>query len=95
MIGLRRSRERKRSCVPSELTSVPTGEGLRWGNWKLLCEYDGSDTELFNLAADPSETKNVASEHAAIAERLTKQTVAWHESMPPDNGATHQEKRRK
>ncbi|MDA0806903.1 MAG: sulfatase-like hydrolase/transferase [Planctomycetota bacterium] len=68
---------------------------MREGNWKLLCEYDGSDAELFDLAADPSETKNVAGENAAIIERLTKQLVAWHESMPQDNGATYKEKRRK
>ncbi|MBL6706845.1 MAG: hypothetical protein ISQ06_12090, partial [Planctomycetaceae bacterium] len=44
---------------------------------------------------DPSETKNVAGENAAIIERLTKQLVAWHESMPQDNGASFKEKRRK
>ncbi|MFT5093811.1 MAG: arylsulfatase A-like enzyme [Porticoccaceae bacterium] len=68
---------------------------MREGNWKLLCEYDGSDAELFDLAADPSETKNVAGEHAAIVVRLTKEVIAWHESMPQDNGATYQERRRK
>jgi len=68
---------------------------MREGDWKLLCEYDGSDAELFDLAADPSETTNVASEHATIVERLAKQVVAWHESMPSDNGATYKERRRK
>jgi arylsulfatase A-like enzyme len=68
---------------------------IREGNWKLLCEYDGSDAELFDLAADPSETKNVASDHAEIVERLTRQLVAWHEAMPQDNGATYKERRRK
>ena len=68
---------------------------MREGDWKLLCEYDGSDAELFDLAVDPSERTNVASDHAAIVERLTKQVVAWHESMPPDNGATYKERRRK
>ena len=68
---------------------------MREGNWKLLCEYDGSDAELFDLAADPSETQNVAGENAEIIERLTKQLVAWHESMPQDNGASFKEKRRK
>lgn len=68
---------------------------MREGNWKLLCEYDGSDTELFDLGNDPSETKNVASDHSELVGRLTKQLVAWHESMPQDNGATYQERRRK
>ncbi|MGZ0170824.1 MAG: sulfatase-like hydrolase/transferase [Planctomycetales bacterium] len=68
---------------------------MREGDWKLLCEYDGSDVELFDLANDPSETKNIATDHASTVERLTKQVVAWHGSMPPDNGATYKEKRRK
>lgn len=68
---------------------------MRDGNWKLLCEYDGSDAELFDLAVDPSETKNAAGDHAATVERLTKQLVAWHEAMPQDSGATYKERRRK
>lgn len=68
---------------------------MREGNWKLLCEYDGSDAELFDLDDDPCESKNVASMNRAIVERLTKQLVAWHERMPQDNGATYKERRRK
>lgn len=62
---------------------------VREGRWKLLCEYDGSRVELYDLAADPAETKNVASGNAAEAERLKKAVLAWHQSMPPDNGATY------
>lgn len=68
---------------------------MREGDWKLLCEYDGSDAELFDLSSDPSETKNVASENTNIVTRLKQQLVAWHESMPPDNGATYKQRRRK
>ena len=68
---------------------------MREGDWKLLCEYDGSDAELFDLSSDPSETKNVASENTNIVTRLKKQLLAWHESMPPDNGATYKQRRRK
>jgi uncharacterized sulfatase len=68
---------------------------MRDGDWKLLCEYDGSDAELFDLANDPSETKNITKDNAAIVDHLTQQVVAWHQSMPQDNGATYKEKRRK
>jgi arylsulfatase A-like enzyme len=57
------------------------------GNWKLLCEYDGAEAELYDLAADPGEQTNVASEHADVVADLTRQVVAWHESLPQDNGA--------
>lgn len=61
---------------------------MREGNWKLLCEYDGSDHLLFDLENDPSETKDLSDEHPDIVERMTKALLAWHTSMPPDNGAT-------
>ncbi|MDA0284088.1 MAG: N-acetylgalactosamine-6-sulfatase, partial [Planctomycetota bacterium] len=67
---------------------------IRNGNWKLLCEYDGTDAELFDLNADPSETLNLAEENPAIVDQLTRQVIAWHKHMPADNGATYKEKRR-
>ena len=60
---------------------------VREGQWKLLCEYDGSKPELYDLAADPGETANLAAQHPAITARLTKRVLAWNESMPQDNGA--------
>ena len=68
---------------------------VRAGKWKLLCEYDGEDVELYDMDSDRGETKNVASRHVELASQLTKQLVAWHKSMPPDNGATYQEKPRR
>ena len=32
---------------------------MRTGKWKLLCEYDGSDAELYDLDADPIEKANI------------------------------------
>jgi arylsulfatase A-like enzyme len=61
---------------------------VRAGRWKLLCEYDGEEAVLFNLDADPGEEKDLSGENPETVSRLTKQLVAWHESMPQDNGAT-------
>jgi len=61
---------------------------VRKGNWKLLCEYDGTDAQLYNLTTDPSESSNVSDQHADVVARLTAELLAWHKSMPPDNGAT-------
>ena len=66
---------------------------VRDGKWKLFCEYDGSDVSLFDLAADPGETTNLARQHPAVVERLTKSLLAWHASMPPDNGSTYRHDR--
>ena len=58
----------------------------RDGQWKLLCDYDGSQPELYDLAKDRSETTNLAAQHPDLVARLTAALVAWHQSMPPDNG---------
>lgn len=62
--------------------------GVRDGQWKLLCEYDGSLPQLYDLANDRGETDNVADAHAEIVARLTESVLRWHQSMPPDNGAS-------
>jgi len=67
---------------------------VRHEQWKLLCEYDGSGTQLFNLTRDRSEKKNVAESHPEIVKQLTTRLLNWHASMPPDNGATYRTKRR-
>ena len=59
---------------------------IREGKWKFLCEYDGSDAELFDMEADRSETKNLAAKHPELVARLTKVCIDWHKSLPPDNG---------
>lgn len=68
---------------------------VREGDWKLLCEFDGSNPLLFDLKNDRSETKNLAEEKPEVAKRLTESLLNWHTSMPKDNGATFQPKKRK
>lgn len=62
---------------------------VRDGRWKLLCTYDGASPQLYNLDLDPSEKKNLADEHPAETARLTNAAVAWHRSIPADNGTTY------
>ncbi len=62
---------------------------VRHGRWKLMCEYDGSRAELYDLEADPGETRDVAAQHPAEAARLKAAVLEWHRAMPPDNGATY------
>jgi len=53
----------------------------RWGiagKWKLIVPVDGSaNSELYDLQADPHETKNVISRHPEIAKRLANRIDRW------------------
>ena len=60
---------------------------VRDGQWKLLCEYDGNKAELYDLMKDAGEKQNLAAAQPEVVDRLTKAVIAWHHSMPPDNGA--------
>jgi uncharacterized sulfatase len=75
----------------ASLPGVPKAPDLavRDGRWKLLCTYDGSSPELYDLVADASETKNVAAAHPAETARLSSAVVAWHQALPADKGATY------
>ncbi len=62
---------------------------MRSGKWKLLCEYDGSRPELYDLESDRGETQNQAEDQPTVVAGMTQALLAWHASMPPDNGATY------
>src|SRR5947209_1438767 len=55
---------------------------VRDGRWKLLVNADGSRPELYDLAADPKETANLAERQPDVARRLTDQALAWRKSLP-------------
>jgi uncharacterized sulfatase len=79
---------------PPDRDSAPGIENLpdlavRDGAWKLLCEYDGADVELYDLNDDRAETTDVAAKHPDVARRLRDAVIAWHESLPADHGATY------
>ena len=44
---------------------------------------------LSRLSTDRGEKENLAGKHPEIVARLSKKLIAWHESMPPDDGAAY------
>jgi uncharacterized sulfatase len=80
----RRPPDRKNS--PPALPDPQPDLAVRDGDWKLLCDYDGSRPELYDLAGDRGETMNLASKQTEIVNRLSAAVVKWHWSMPADNG---------
>jgi len=65
---------------------------VRQGRWKLLCNYDGSETQLYDMQDDRSETRNLAESTNITQEfeqeitRLRGALIAWHRAMPADFG---------
>jgi len=54
---------------------------VRHGNWKLLCDYDGSRPTLFHVINDPGESTNLVAEYPEIANELLKRVTNWYQSM--------------
>lgn len=71
---------------------------MREGNWKLLCEYDGTQPQLYDLSKDKAETTNLADPMNGMVLKMTKALLEWHLSMPADHGSAlgqEQPKKRK
>ncbi len=55
---------------------------MREANWKLLINADGTSAELYDMVADPNETKNLAAEKRDVTMRLGEAALAWRKSLP-------------
>ena len=51
---------------------TPKAYAVRQGDWKLLVNQDGTETQLFDLAADPCETRDLAGEQTERVAQLKK-----------------------
>lgn len=59
---------------------------MRDGRWKLLVNYDGSSSQLYDLEADPTESKNLADSKPELVAEMQSELEAWNASMPQDAG---------
>ena len=62
---------------------------FRWaieGKWKMILPHPGREAdahvELFDILADPHETKNLATENAQVVAQLTAKINAWWPATP-------------
>jgi arylsulfatase A-like enzyme len=57
---------------------------LRTDRWKLIESFRPAESvELYDLAADPGETENVARRHPEVVESLRQALARWREAHPP------------
>lgn len=59
---------------------------IRDGRWKLLVNFDGSGLQLYDLPADPAESRDLAAAHPDVAARLRATVTTWNLSLPADAG---------
>jgi len=55
---------------------------VREGQWKLLVNADGSSTALYNMEADPNETKDLAAQQPETTMKLKAEALAWRKALP-------------
>lgn len=53
------------------------GSAIRMGQYKLILRHDDQTVELFDLAEDLGETKNLAKDRPKLAQRLKTQLENW------------------
>lgn len=51
--------------------------GVRYGRWKWIQQYGGDDEVLFDLDADPGETRDLRADHPGLAADLKAAALAW------------------
>jgi hypothetical protein len=69
-------------AYPSVKADRSPNVAVREGKWKLLVNADGGGAELYDLAADPSEARDVAGDNPEIVQRLREMAVAWRKALP-------------
>lgn len=60
----------------------PPRHGVRFGDWKLITVEGEDDGQLFDLAADPGESKNLANEETAKGAELRALLLEWMAAAP-------------
>ncbi len=66
---------------PHYYSNTSPVSAIRSGDWKLLHYYEDRRVELYNLAADLSETKDVSKEKSEIAKQLSAKLASWLNQM--------------
>jgi arylsulfatase A-like enzyme len=67
------------------------GGAIRMGDWKLIERYEDGRAQLFNLADDLGELRDVAGEHGKLVKQMRSKLHSWYEEvdakfLQPKNG---------
>jgi len=76
--------QRFRRSVPQfwHYPAVKTALAIRDGNWKLLTRIDGTTPQLYDLAKDPGESKNLAATNPDVVDQMRRSLMDWYQELP-------------
>ena len=63
---------------------------LRQANWKLLLKRDGDNAQLYDVEKDPGESRNLAAQHPAVVQDLSRTVLSWWQSLPKSRSVSAQ-----
>ena len=63
--------------VPKEPYDNSPVLAMRAGDWKCFTSFDGSELELYNLVADPMESKNQVVDCPVLADQMRQEMLQW------------------
>lgn len=67
---------------PSQPNNRRPDLAIRRGPWKLVCDFDGQNAELYNIVEDESEQRNVVSQQEEVAKQLSDAVLKWNSELP-------------
>lgn len=68
---------------PAKEASFGPAYAIRSGPWKLLMNRKRTDVELYDIDADPTETRDRKADSPRVAKRLADRLAAWIGKLPP------------
>ncbi|MCH1409776.1 MAG: DUF4976 domain-containing protein [Verrucomicrobiales bacterium] len=74
---------------PSYIEGGGPSSAMRKRDYKVLEFFESQEIELYNLAKDPHETRNLAETHPDLANSLAGELQAWHEAGAPRPSASN------
>jgi len=83
-IWLGKSRERSKPLF-WKTSNVRSEVAMLDGKWKLV--WPGAkrgETELYDLASDPGESRNVAAQQSSVLNSLLAKARAWDATLPTE-----------
>lgn len=69
--------EYRHDIKPGKISDVSPPLAIRDGDWKFLMNHDGSGKELYNLAKDPAESKNLVEQSPRRIKAFTGRLEKW------------------